>query len=68
MTEVEVNETSLIVRIEGWDRIWALKSEITIPLDRIRDAVPFSTDAAGKLWLRLPGTYLPVVVTAGTYR
>lgn len=67
MTTIDITDNDLIVRMEGWDKVWALKSQITIPLAHVRGAVPYSKEAAGNPWLRMPGTYLPGVITAGSY-
>ncbi len=32
MTEIEVTESTLIIRVKGRDKIWALKSHLEIPL------------------------------------
>ena len=68
MAEIELTSTSLIVHVTGWDQIWALKSQVEIPLDHVVN-VELDTDEARKWWLgwRLPGTHVPGVITAGTF-
>jgi hypothetical protein len=52
----------------GMDKLWAFKSSIEIPLAHIRE-VRVDPEAARGWWfgLRVPGTQIPRVITAGTY-
>jgi hypothetical protein len=54
--------------VEGIDKVWSFKSRLTIPLTHIR-SVKIDTEAARGWWhgLRLLGTQLPGVLTAGTF-
>jgi hypothetical protein len=54
--------------VQGWDQLWALKSQLEIPLEHIT-AVRVDPEAARGWWhgLRFPGTNIPGVLTAGTY-
>ena len=54
--------------VEGWDRFWALKTELDIPLSHIK-SVRADPEAARGWWkgFRLPGTNIPGVLTAGTF-
>ncbi len=68
MTTIDITATELVVRLSGWDRLWALKRKLTIPLAHVRGAAvdPEAKDRfAG---IRLPGSHVPGVVTAGTFR
>jgi len=58
----------LILEIEGWDKLWAFKSRLEIPLANIT-AVRADREVAHGLWkgIRAPGTHLPGVIIAGTY-
>lgn len=67
MVEVAIEGENLHIRVQGLDRILALKSELTVPLAHIKSVTPRPREAHG--WfhgLRL-GTNLPGVVTAGTF-
>jgi hypothetical protein len=59
----------LVVRITGRDRFWALSGGITVPLSGVHKAsVVGRRDASvSSSYLRLPGTYLPGVIRAGSY-
>ena len=65
---VTVTNTELVVRITGWDRLWALKREIRVPLANVQGAAVDPSIANGSPGLRAPGTHLPKVITAGNYR
>jgi hypothetical protein len=66
---VEVCRGELDVRIRGLDRFLALSGGVRLPLSavlsaRVRDRVAALADGPK---LRLPGSYLPGVVRAGSY-
>jgi hypothetical protein len=65
---VSVEGDQLVVEMQGLDRLWALKSTLTIPLVHVRGV---SVDASGLAGashgIRAPGTYVPGVITAGTF-
>ena len=68
MAEIEITRTSLIVHIRGADRFFALKSQLEVPLEHIAEVDP-SVPEAHAIWhgLRLGGTNLPGVITAGRF-
>ena len=68
MTKLEIENGDLIITVEGMDKVWALKSHLTIPLAHIA-GVSYQPEIAKGWWhgLRLPGTNLPGVLTAGTF-
>jgi hypothetical protein len=57
-----------VLDVEGWDKLWALKSQLDIPLAHIRSARVDPEPARG-WWhgLKLPGTDIPGVLTAGSF-
>lgn len=68
MARIELTPANLIVHVEGMDRIWALKSQLQIPLQHVVDAAV--DDQIARAWwhgLRMPGTSIPGVITAGTF-
>jgi len=68
MTTVEITGDQLVVTMPGLDPFWALRRRIVVPLAHVRGATPdpgVSRESAGT---RAPGTYVPRVITAGTYR
>ena len=64
MTEVIVNDGLLVVEVQGWDKLWSLKSRLEIPLENVVDVRPADEWAGG---VRLLGTHVPGVITAGTF-
>jgi hypothetical protein len=69
MAKVEIEGSNLVVQLEGWDALWALKRRIEIPLSQVRDVHYDSASPRRRpRGLRVPGTYLPGVIVAGTYR
>ncbi|MFF9573432.1 hypothetical protein [Streptomyces sp. NPDC014685] len=67
MAHISIDDDNLIVEIEGLDRLWALKSRLTIPLAHVRGATADPGIAKEPKGLRSPGTHVPGVVTAGTF-
>jgi hypothetical protein len=65
---VEVSGDSLVVHIEGADRLWAIKSRLEIPLANVVSAAAASVEA--RSWLhgiRVGGAHIPGVVSAGRF-
>jgi hypothetical protein len=65
---ITITNETLILDVQGFDKLWALKSRLEIGLDHIR-AVSADSPATLRWWkaIRMPGTYLPGVITAGTF-
>lgn len=68
MAEIELTADTLLVHVKGADRIFALKSELAIPLEHVLGAARDEGEA--RHWyhgVRAPGTSVPGVITAGTF-
>jgi hypothetical protein len=68
MVDLSITEGKLILHVRGADKLWALKSSLEIPLQHIGDVRADPSVAKG--WyhgIRLPGTNIPGVITAGTF-
>jgi hypothetical protein len=68
LAEIEIDSDTLVVHVKGADRFFALKSELTIPLEHVLGAAKDEEEA--RHWyhgVRAPGTSLPGVITAGTF-
>ena len=68
MVDIHIDGDRVVFEVEGWDKMWALKSRLEIPLDHIKGAR--SDDEAAKGWwhgVKLGGASLPGVITAGTF-
>ena len=68
MVNVIVRGDHVRFEVEGWDQLWALKSQLEIPLAHIR-GVRADPEPARGWWhgLRLPGTQIPGLLTAGSF-
>src|SRR3954463_8411066 len=68
MVRITIEGDRVRFDVEGWDKLWALKSQLSIPLSHIR-AVRVDPEPARGWWhgLRLPGTQIPGVLTAGKF-
>ncbi|MEU8660709.1 hypothetical protein [Actinoplanes philippinensis] len=67
MARVSTENGNLVVEIEGLDKLWSLKSSLTIPLANVRGATADPGMVKEPKGLRAPGTHLPGVITAGTF-
>ncbi|OMI35396.1 hypothetical protein [Streptomyces sparsogenes] len=67
MAHISTDDGNLIVEIEGLDKLWALKSRLTIPLAHVRGATADPGILKEPKGLRSPGTHVPGVITAGTF-
>src|SRR5579859_4327540 len=68
MVRPEITADTLHLHVEGLDKLWAFKSELTIPLQHIT-SVRTDSQVTTK-WLhglKWPGTSVPGVITAGTF-
>ena len=68
MAVVTVSERDLEVEMQGLDKLWALKSRLTIPLEHVRGATHDPGMVRGWPRWRAPGVFVPGVVRAGTFR
>ena len=68
MVNVIVRGDRVQFEVEGWDQLWALKSQLEIPLAHIR-GVRADPEPARGWWhgVRLPGTQIPGLLTAGSF-
>lgn len=68
MVDVSVQGDRITFEVEGWDKFWALKSRLEIPVAHIKGA-RVDEEAAKGWWhgVKLGGSDLPGVITAGTF-
>lgn len=68
MVEVTVEGDRVRFDVDGWDKLWALKSRLEIPLAHIT-SVRVDPEPARGWWhgVRMPGTQIPGLLTAGTF-
>jgi hypothetical protein len=70
--EVDPDGDRLVVTIRGFDKVWALRSRLSIPLSAVREVTtdPAAMPGKGRVrgrGLRLGGTSIPPFVTAGRF-
>ena len=68
MVTITIRGDRVHLEMQGWHKLWALKSELEIPLAHVRSVRQDAEPALG-WWhgFRLPGTNIPGVITAGTF-
>ncbi len=68
MVEITIASGIATFEIEGLDKLWSLRSRLEIPLAHI-SGVRADAEVARGWWhgIRMPGTNLPGVLTAGTF-
>ena len=68
MANLAIDGGDLLVTLPGWDALWAMKRELRVPLRAVvgvrHDPVLASQWPRG---LRVPGSHLPGLLTAGSY-
>ena len=68
MTEIALTNQTLTVSLTGWDRLWALRRRIAVPLTSVRGADVAEAEAArGPRGLRVGGTAIPHRLYAGRF-
>src|ERR1700751_3264417 len=68
MVEIRIEADKAILSVQGWDKLWSLRSQLEIPLNHLRDAHADPAPAMG--WfqgLKIAGTDLPNIFRAGTF-
>lgn len=68
MVDLSISGGNLVLHVRGADKLWALKSSLVIPLAHITEIRADPSVAHG--WchgMRMPGTNIPGVLTAGTF-
>jgi hypothetical protein len=69
MVEVVLRDDKAIFKPRGWSKLWTLRTSVKVPLSAIRGVRKAASRVADSVsGLRLPGTYLPGVIVAGSYR
>ncbi len=68
LAHVRVADGAIVIRPRGLNRLWALRREIRVPVSSV-SAVATDVPRRGvPSGFRMPGTYLPGLIQAGTYR
>lgn len=67
MVQVEREGEKVVFQVVGLHKMWALKSRLEIPMENIRGARKDPKAVHGWKGWKAPGTYLPGLITAGTF-
>ena len=67
MARIDIEGDTLVVNVEGFDKLLALKSRLDIPLANVRGASLDPGIVVERKGLRGPGTNVPGVIVAGTF-
>lgn len=67
MIEVRREGDTIVFEVLGMHKVWALKSRLEIPAAHIRGARKDPEAVKGWKGWRAPGTYIPGIITAGTF-
>ena len=67
MITIKKQDDSFVLSVSGMHKLWAFKSQLTIPLDNITNAHQNLESIKGWKGWRIPGTSIPSIITAGTF-
>jgi hypothetical protein len=69
MVDLSIEGNMLSLKVEGLDRLWALKSHLEIPLAHIKGVHRDPQGLYNMNWktIKAPGTLVPGVIAAGTF-
>lgn len=68
MVSISKHDNSFIFEVKGMHKLWAFKSQLTIPTDHILRV--YQNAESLKSWWKgwkAPGTSIPSIITAGTF-
>ena len=70
MVDITLRDGTAVFEPRGWHRIWTLRRRVEVPLPAIRLVRRAPPDVASGWWhgWRLPGTQVPGVIIAGSFR
>ena len=67
MITITKQNNNFIFEVRGMHKLWAFKSELTIPKEHIVKVVQDAESIKGWKGWRFPGTSVPYLITAGTF-
>ena len=68
MVNIIIDGDRVVFEVEGWDKLWSLRSRLEVPLSHITEAYLDPEPAMG--WfqgLKVAGTDMPNIFRAGTF-
>lgn len=66
MNIITITDKSVFVEVTGVDKFFSFKGKFTIPREVMRN-VSVRTDDIKPPWIKIMGTSIPKLITAGTY-
>ena len=68
MVSISKEEGDFHFEVEGLHKLWALKSQLKIPINNVIRAYQ-DRESLNGWWkgIRMPGTHVPGIITAGTF-
>lgn len=68
MVDVTIEGDRVVFKVEGLDKLWALRSRLEIPLTHLK-RVDLNADQVGRWWhgFKVMGAELPGLFAAGTF-
>ncbi|PWT91393.1 MAG: hypothetical protein C5B55_08195 [Blastocatellia bacterium] len=68
MVDITIVENNVIFEVHGWDKVWSLRSQLTISLSHIKHVHADPEPAMGWLdGLKIAGAAVPNIFRAGTF-
>jgi hypothetical protein len=67
MVRIDIEGDQLVATLTGWDRLWALSGGVRAPLRTVAGVRRDPVAARRPDGLRIPGSYIPGILTAGSY-
>ena len=67
MITISKQDNNFVFQVNGMHKLWAFKSQLTIPADNIMDAHQDLDSIKGWKGWKMPGTSIPSIITAGTF-
>ncbi len=68
MATIDISDGHLTVRLNGLNRLWALRSGLRVPLAHVRGATADPGAARESKGVRAPGLHVPGLAAVGTFR
>lgn len=68
MVDISIVDGVVTFRVLGLHKLWAVRSKVRVPIEKIVEVEPGEPIVAeGWAGWRLPGTWFPGLITAGSY-
>lgn len=68
MVTISIKDKEMVLAVKGMHKLWALKSEMIIPIEQVAEARLNNNEVVKPEGWRAPGAYIPGLIVAGTYR